>query len=188
MFYGLVHFPDIDYSKINQLRNKYDPTCRIIDPHITIMFPLPASVGETDLIQHLTTVLKSVTSFSIHMAGFIKSWDHWLFLTLREGNSEVIQLYDQIYSGVLSSYKRSDIPFIPHIGLGLFTKKGADYSLLDPQKVELDQKRYNKALREAESLDLNYKSVLDKVSLLKLNHDLSKVIWRKEMYIIHFIT
>ena len=188
MFYILVHFPDIDYSKINLFRKKYDPTYRVIDPHITLMFPIPASVGEKNLTQHLTAVLKSVNPSSIHMAGFIKSWDHWLFLTLKEGNSEVIQLYDQIYSGILSSYKRSDIPFIPHIGLGLFTKKGADYSLLDPQEVELDQKRYDKALKEAESLDLDHKSVLDKVSLLKLNHDLSKVICRKEMYLNHLIT
>ena len=188
MYHVLVHFPDIDFSKINQLRKMYDPTYRLIDPHITIMFPLPTSVSEPDLIQHLTIVLKTVTPFSIHMAGFIKSWDHWLFLTLKEGNSEVIQLYDQIYSGILSSYKRSHISFIPHIGLGLFTKKGADYSLLDPQKVALDQKRYHKARKEAEALDLNFTSVLDKVSLLMLNQELSQIIWRKELIINNEIT
>lgn len=183
MFYVLVHFPDIDYSKINQLRRKHDPTYGVIDPHITLMFPVPASVGEENLTQHLTTVLKSVQPFSIHMSGFVKSWDHWLFLTLKEGNSEIIQLYNQIYSGLLLSHKRSDIPFIPHLGLGLFTKKGTDHSLLDPKEVELDQERYDKAHKEAESLDLNYQSQMDKVSLLKLNQDLSKIIWRKEIYL-----
>ena len=183
MFYVLVHFPDIDYSKINQLRRKHDPTYGVIDPHITLMFPVPASVGEGNLTQHLTTVLKSVKPFSIHMSGFVKSWDHWLFLTLKEGNSEIIQLYNQIYSGLLLSHKRSDIPFIPHLGLGLFTKKGTGYTLLDPKELEFDQKRYKKALKEAESLDLNYKSQVDKVSLLKLNHDLSEIIWQKEIYL-----
>jgi 2'-5' RNA ligase len=181
MFYALVHFPDIDYSRINQIRKKYDPTYRIIDPHFTLMFPVPTSIGEKKLTRHLTAILKTIKPFPIHVAGFVKSWDHWLFLTLKEGNTEIIQLYDRIYSGILSSFKRSDIPFIPHIGLGLFTKQGTQYSFLDPKEVEIDKKRYGKALQEAESLGLEYKSHFNKVSLLKLNHNLTKIMLREDI-------
>jgi hypothetical protein len=181
MFYALVHFPEIDYSKINLLRKKYDPTYRIIDPHLTLMFPVSESIGEQNLSHHLSAIFNSVSPFSIHVSGFVKSWDHWLFLTIKEGNSEVIQLYNRIYSGILASYKRSDITFIPHIGLGLFTQSGADYSLLDPRKVEFDQDRYKKALIEAESLGIDYHCQLDKVCLLKLTHNLSEIVWRREI-------
>jgi len=183
MYYVLVHFPDIDFSKINYLRKKYDPTYRIIDPHITLMFPVPDYVGEENLWHHLERILNNVNPFTIHLKGFVKSWDHWLFMTLKTGNSEVIQLYDSIYSDMLSSYKRSDVTFIPHIGLGLFVKNAANYTLLDPKELEFDQKGYRRALQEAETLGLNYRSILDRASLLKLNHDLSKIIWRKEIYI-----
>jgi hypothetical protein len=185
MLYGLVHFPDIDFTKINQLRQRYDPTYRIIDPHITVMFPVPDSVGEENLIRHLTSVVMVEEAFSIQMSGLVKSWDHWLFLTLKEGNSRVIQLYDRIYSDILKPYKRSDIPFIPHIGLGLFAKRGAGYSLLDPRQVEFDEKRFKKALREAERMELNYHSKMDKLTLLTLTDDLSKIVWRKDFYLSH---
>ena len=115
------------------------------------------------------------------MAGFVKSWDHWLFLTLKEGNAEIIQLYDQIYSGILSSNKRSDVPFIPHIGLGLFTKQDNQYSFLDPTEIEIDNKRYDKAHREAKSLGLEYNSHFNKVSLITLNHNLTKIVLRKDI-------
>ena len=188
MLYGLVHFPDIDCTKINQLRQRYDPTYRIIDPHITVMFPVPDSVGEKNLISHLGAVVKAEKAFSIHMSGFVKSWDHWLFLTLKEGKSRVVQLYNRIYSDFLEPYKRSDIPFIPHIGLGLFSKRGADYSLLDPRQVEFDEKRFEKALHEAENLGLDYHSKIEKLTLLKLPDDLSRIVWRKVFFMSNKMT
>jgi len=180
MFYVLVHFPQIDYTKINQIRRQYDPTFRIIDPHITLMFPVPDNLGEENLIQHLTPILKGTRSFPIDIGGFVKSWDHWLFLTLQKGNKEITTLYHKIYSGTLTDYKRPDISFIPHIGLGLFIKQGEKYSLLDPEAVEFDQNCYEEALENAKKHNLNFHCQFDRVHLLKLNDNLSKVVWQKE--------
>jgi 2'-5' RNA ligase len=89
MYYGLVHFPKIDIKHIDLLRKKYDPTVDLIQPHITIMFPVPDEVGEAALVQHIERVLKPWKPIPIRTRGFHKSWDHWLFLTLEEGNPDV---------------------------------------------------------------------------------------------------
>ncbi len=180
MFYVLVHFPRIDYTDINRIRRRFDPTFRVIDPHITLMFPVPESIREDYLLQHLTPILNKLKPFPIHLKGFVKSWDHWLFLTLEQGNSEIEQLYHAIYTGILTECKRPDIPFIPHLGLGLFVKKGSKYNLLAPKSVEFDQNRYDVAFNEAGKLNLDYHCLFDQLHLLRLNSNLSKIVGRKE--------
>lgn len=181
MFYALVHFPEIDIININRLRKKYDPTYKNFDPHITIMFPVPDSEGEDRLLAHIKSILKNWEVFPIQLGGFVKSWDHWLFLTLQEGKLEVIQLYNEIYSGILSNFRRTDIEFIPHIGLGLFIKENENYNFKDPQKLEFDEQLYNRGLSEAEALGLNYRCYFDKVNFLKLTNDLSKIVMNEEI-------
>jgi hypothetical protein len=36
MYYVVVHYADIDYNRINQIREKYDPTFGVINPHILL--------------------------------------------------------------------------------------------------------------------------------------------------------
>jgi len=122
MYYALVCYSEIEFQHINIIRKKYDPTFNIVDPHITILFPVPETVGQENLINHITTIVKNQRPFPIHIYGFEKSWDNWLFLCLKRGNDEIVSLYKELYKGILQKYQRSDIEFIPHISLGLFVK------------------------------------------------------------------
>jgi len=180
MYYGLVYYPDIDITPINRIRKKYDPTFNLIEPHIGVMFPVPDSVGENELISHIESVVKEWKPFSIRISGLTKSWDHWLFLTLEEGNSEVKELYNRIYTGILEKYRRDDLEFIPHIGLGLFAKESKHYDFAEPRQLDFDEQRYLIALKEAESLNLDYRCLIDKLHLLKLTNDFSAIIRSKE--------
>ncbi len=76
MFYGLGHFPDIDTEKIDRFREKYDPTYELIDAHIPVIFPVPASVGEKYLTEHIEKKLEGWSEFDIHLSGFVRSWDN----------------------------------------------------------------------------------------------------------------
>jgi 2'-5' RNA ligase len=181
MYYALVHFPEIDFAKINIVREKYDPTFDKFDPHITILFPVPDSIGKETMLNHVSNIVKRCRPFPIHINGLTKSWDHWLFLTIKEGNSQVIELYHQLYSGILSKYKRTDISYIPHIGLGLFTRKNEEFDFRDPQALEFDEEKYRKALLEARALNLNYKCQLNHVNLLKSDDGISKILWNQEL-------
>src|SRR5262245_16696800 len=129
MFYALVHYPTIDTERITQFRRKYDPYVELIEPHITFMFLIPESIGEQRLVAHIETVLNRWEPFLIHLKRLHKSWDHCLFLTFQEGEEDAVRLFREIYTGILEEYRREDIEFIPHIGLGLFAKEDAGYDI-----------------------------------------------------------
>jgi 2'-5' RNA ligase len=90
--------------------------------------------------------------------------DNSLFLLVQEGNSEIIRLHDELYTGVLAEFHRDDLPFVPHITLGSFG----------------EEEHCRHALHEAEQLGFEYMSLLDRVHLVKVNAERSQIIWSKE--------
>ena len=74
-----------------------------------------------------------------------------------------------------------DLEFIPHVALGLFIKRTGDYDIGDPRPLDLDEQRYQEALREAEALKLDHRCVIDKLHLVKFTDDISRVVWTGEM-------
>ena len=164
MVYALVHYPAVDTQHIDALRRKYDPQADLIAPHITVMFPLQHSIGESSLISHVEQVLGTCRPFPIHLAGLEQSADHYLFLVLQEGRAEVIRLHDRIYTGIVAPYIGTDLPYVPHVTLGSFGE------------AEL----CSQARRDAERDSLNYQCVLDRLHLVMINEDRSRIGWSKE--------
>ena len=101
----------------------------------------------------------------------MKSNDYWLFLTLETGEREVKGLYQALYTGILAQYRRDDIEFVPHLGLGLFVKDQATYDWNKPQESQFDQQKYDAALRDAESLCLDSSWMVRKLHLIKIPDD-----------------
>jgi len=75
---------------------------------------------------------------------------------------------DELYTGILANYCRQDISYIPHITLGVFVTKSSEYS---------------QALIEANQLKLDYRCVMDKLHLVKINADKSQISLTKEFSI-----
>jgi 2'-5' RNA ligase len=165
VFYALVHYPDIDTRRINQLRDKYDPQVMMIEPHITIVFPLHESVGEQRLNSHIRGVLNGWHPFAIRLKGVLQSWDDYLFLSVDEGSENLIRLHEELYAGILARYRREDIPFIPHVTLGVFTGETG---------------RCARVLMEAERMELDYRSSVDRFHLVKINDDRSRIVESNE--------
>ena len=165
MLYAIVHYPNIDTHHINQLRKKYDPQFHLIEPHITIVFPLPDSVGESNLIHHIESVLKDSASFPIHLQGLQRSWDDYLFLLVEGGNTNINNLHAQLYTGILSEYQREEWPYVPHLTLGSFS--GA---------TDI----YLRALEEAEQLGLAFNCKLDRLHIVKMNNEKTEIVWSRE--------
>ena len=180
MYYSLVHFPNIDKNQINNFRKKYDPYINLIDAHITIIFPVPGSVTKDQLINHINKILQNWKSFDIHIKDTEKAWDHWMFLLLEKGNTEINKLHDELYSGMLKPFLRKDIKYIPHIAIGLFIKEVAVYDLKDPQKTNFDKNTYEDALKEVKQLNFDYNSTVNKLSIVEINDDFTKSILIKE--------
>lgn len=161
-------FPERGVDAIQDIRRKYDPTVAVVAPHITVLFPVPESVGKADLISHLEDVCARRSSFEIRLGGFHRSDDHWLFLTLVQGAEDIRSLYLDTYSGILGQYRRADIPFVPHVGLGLFVQEGRRYQMGHPDSAAFDATGYNAALAEAATLEFHGSEHASALRVMKL--------------------
>jgi|SRR6185503_11137544 len=166
MVYSLVHYPNIDTKRINQLRNKYDPQVELIQPHITLMFPL--SIDEETLVNHLRAVVSNRHQFPIHLKGLDKSWDHYLFLLVDEGKDALADLHAQIYTGLLTDLRQMNLAYVPHVTLGIFGDKSNEY---------------DKALDEAKGLDLDYRCVVDKLHLVTIDEERTRIVCSREFHL-----
>jgi 2'-5' RNA ligase len=167
MYYALVSFPRADTTFIDRIRRKYDPTVELIEPHLTVVFPVPDSVDKGELVHHCATMLQGWRPFPVAAGELTKSPDHWLLLTLREGASVVTELYRDLHRGFLGDYARPDL-FQPHIGLGQFLKAGINRDWNHPSEADFDEDRYAQALREVQELDLELSWVIDSLDLIEL--------------------
>ena len=171
MYYALIIYPRLSKElsqAIDEIRQIFDPTAGYLRAHVTVIFPVPASVGADRLINHIHHKLDSWEPFEIQLGGFQKSHDHWLFLRLVEGDVQIKQLYQAIYTGLLKEYRRPDIDFVPHIGLGLFIKEVAIYNWDHPNESDFDAVRYEDAMIMAKNLPLQERSLVDKLHLIAL--------------------
>jgi len=177
MYYCIVHFPKIDTSKIEEIRSKYDLTIGTIKPHVTLVFPVKTDFVTKEIIsEHIREVASTTNKFDINLNGFEKSWDNWLFLNVKKGTEEIIDLHDKLYSGILEPQWRKDLPFSAHLSLGQFNKKDSNYSLKNLVKAELDVEKYEQALSEATAANMEYTSTVERISLITLNDDISEII------------
>lgn len=145
--YAIVYFPNINTEKINAFREKYDPYCNIISPHITLVSPF-SDISEDQIFKHIETVTKDMRPFQVHLHGLMKT-DDLLFLLVKEGQEEIVKIHNLLYSGILTSLKQRYI-FDPHITLGEFRTKE-------------NQKIYT----EAEKINLDIHTTFDSISLIK---------------------
>jgi hypothetical protein len=69
---------------------------------------------------------------------------------------------------MLAEYRRDDIEFVPHLGLGLFLKEGSRYDWDNPQDAEFDEQRYQEAWRQANGLPTRSSCTIDTLHLVKI--------------------
>jgi len=165
MSYALVHYPNINIEDINKIRQKYDPQFDLIEPHITLVFPIVESINENNLIFHIDNILSKWKTFPICLKGLQKSWDEHLFLMVEEGKVDMIELHNELYTGILDEYCKDNLQFVPHLTLGI-CRKNTDQFL--------------QVLKEVQHLDLIYRCFVDKVHLINIADQKRSIIWSKE--------
>lgn len=175
MFFGLVHYPHIEHKGFQSFRHKYEPFFQLLPEHVPFVHPVPENIGRKELEKHIEKVLSRWKPFNVHFCILEKTWDHWLFLGAKEGYKEVVDLHDQLYNGILSPFLRKDLPFYPHIGLGLFSREAYDFD--DPTAaLTLDEKKYNSARQEFEDLEFDIWCTIDKLTLVEINSNYTECV------------
>lgn len=95
----------------------------VVDPHFTFVFPV-FDKAEQDFIQEIAMQAKNIPPINFEIVKAICHKDelqdnlYHQFLVPGKGNTEIIALHDKLYSGILAPHFRTDIPFMPHIGIG----------------------------------------------------------------------
>lgn len=127
---------EVDMSFIERFRHEHDVRYRdVVAPHFTMVFGCSA-LGEFEYRQHVEAVAKADAAlrFSCRYA-MLGSDDQdktaYVFLVPDEGYSGFSLLHDRLYTGVLSSHLRLDIPFIPHVTIGTLEDRRVAKQLCD---------------------------------------------------------
>ncbi len=183
MWYAMAYFPDLNHKGVNRFRETYDPTCQLIREHLPVLMPVPDTVVKKEIISHISPILSHRTPFVIHLQGLFKSWDHWLLLGVKEGYDQIVRLHDEIYSGPLKPYLREDLPFSPHVGLGLFA--AGEYDFANPEKNQLDNKKYGKAFQEAVAMNLDFWCTVNSFDFIKFNDSFTRFKEEKKFILTH---
>lgn len=172
MYYAVTFYPQLSSrlsESIAAFRREYDPTWRLIEPHIGICFPATDSLDEQLLADHVDHVLSSWSPFVVRLGGFHKSRDHWLSLALLEGADQIKKLNTEMYTEYLATFRKEPgkpgSVLTPHLGLGHFLRQGCAYDWRNPQESDFDSLRYERAFLTAATLPLPESVMVEKLHI-----------------------
>lgn len=146
---AIVLFPKFrNMDVIQGIREKYDPLANYIAPHITLVFPFESERSTEELREHLVPSLKGLQRFKILLSDVTGDFrEGYLFLNVKRGNDDIIDLHDRLYSGVLEPFLLRKATFCPHMTVG---------------RLELPS-RFDTALEELGSMKEHFEAVIDAV-------------------------
>lgn len=161
MYYALVYYLKSYPQELVAFRQKYDPRTAITAPHLTFVFPVIANIHEATLIEHISQILAHCKPISITLRGITKAWDDYVFLMVADGTQQVIELHDQLYTGILATELRKDLPYVPHVTIG---------------QVEVGA---TEPIEEAKALNLHIELNINKLHLIRCVNDSTPHEWEK---------
>jgi 2'-5' RNA ligase len=167
--------PWLPAEPIGSFRRAHYPTAHLIEPHLTVVFPVPAEIGSDAFREHVRGVVSRTPPFDIHLSGLGKSWDHWLYLAVAEGSDEVTALHNALYTDILLPHLWTQEPYVPHVGLGHFAEVQDTRDPLTLRPRAFDRPRFDEARQEAEALQLDYTGHFGSVHIFGLDEDLTHV-------------
>lgn len=142
---------------IEKIRMKYDPQATKIQPHITLAFPFE-NINQVELYAHVRDSIKKIKKFKLVLKGVKASpKKYYLYLLVKKGKKEILGINKNLYSKLLTKWLRKDIPYIPHLTLGVFKSK-----------QEIDN-----AIEKLEKEGLEFNFEISSIQLITLNQDIS---------------
>jgi len=143
---------------VEDIRRKYVPNFGRFKPHLTLVYTFE-DISQKQLNEHIKNSIKNIKPFEITLEGLKKSAkEYYLYLLVKKGKGEIVQLYKTLNTGILKYFKNKDMPrYIPHISLGVFKTK----------------KQIDRAIKEIEKEDLKINYFINEIQLLTLKKDYS---------------
>lgn len=138
---AVVAYPSLDEGDrqwIESFRANHDPQASRIGVHFTLVFPVEGLPREIE--PEIAVVARSTQpiSFAIRRTEVVRDalghLSH-IFLVPDEGGVQITTLHSRLYAGTLRSYRRSDIPFVPHMTVGATPDSPAAQRLADELNI-----------------------------------------------------
>lgn len=121
--YSRLDISDHDRDWIDGVRGAHDPQHAVIEAHVTFVFPLNTPVTR-EIVAHIRTVAdrSEIIQFSLLRAVAIRdpagSRSH-VMLVPGAGEGRMKALHAWLYAGPLAAHLRRDIPYRPHVTVGV---------------------------------------------------------------------
>lgn len=128
-------FYSADLHWIENIRRGADPNYSKVQAHFTLVFPTN-HLAEPDMVDHVRSRLTEVSQIEVLLGGAAVSdapveGRTYVFLVPVVGRDEIADLHDSLYTGVLESELRTDLPYTPHITVGSFEERDDAERLTD---------------------------------------------------------
>jgi 2'-5' RNA ligase len=128
---AIVIFPRFENSyHIDHFRSQCDPLSITIEPHITLVFPFESHLSIESLRSHVEQIIQGFKPFPIRLYNITGSEGEYLFLNVKQGNDQIIELHDRLYSGLLAEYLSVENIYVPHLTIGRINNRSAFISAL----------------------------------------------------------
>ncbi|MBU1093596.1 MAG: 2'-5' RNA ligase family protein [Firmicutes bacterium] len=156
----LPQFDNMDV--IEQIRNKYDPLAKLIQPHITLVFPFESEVSNDFLEEVIKKQLMHINPFEVVLQGFSRQIEEkttYLFLDIIIGAKELQGIHDLLYS-VNFATLNEDYTYVPHITVGRFSEVSS----------------LNNAYADVKNLNIIFKSRINKIIIEEIATDEQSIV------------
>lgn len=152
---AIILFPKFkNLDAIQSVRERLDPLAHYIAPHITLVFPFESDCSTQELQSHMKNALAGVKKFPVLLQGVTgDDRDGYLFLNVKQGNDNIINLHDRLYNGVLEPFLFRKVTYCPHITVGRIDAQSA----------------FDQALEELECFKDRFEAVIAKVYVEKID-------------------
>ena len=133
---SIVIFPQFGNNTdlIQNIRQQYDPLANRIAPHVTLVFPFESEISSNELRQHVKHSLDGFKSFGLCLQEISQEEENYLFLNPIEGQKQIINIHDRLYSGILKRFLSRKRPYNPHITVGRLRDLSATQAAMDKLK------------------------------------------------------
>lgn len=132
-----IAYPELaheDLAFIEEFRSVHDRRI-VIAPHFTLVFG-SSRVGEADYTSHVASIAAATEPIEFRCRYAMLGADHegssgYVFLVPDEGFAAIASLHDRLHTGVLVSELRLDLPYVPHVTIGVTSTRMRAKQLCD---------------------------------------------------------
>lgn len=159
---AIILFPKFNNIHIiDEIREKYDSLSNCIEPHITIVFPFESDISTKELKSHFNEYLKGIKKFRVKLKDITGDFrDGYLFLNVKSGNDQIIELHDKLYSGILKEFLYRKITYSPHLTVGRIA----------------DQIDFDNAVDELSYYRESFETIIDKIFVENIDENQNSII------------